>query len=115
MSRQPIDLKAVRQVRQELDELAREHPEAFDPERLPTTPEAVARAMRPRGRIGRPPSPDPTIAVAARLPRSVIEALDAIVAERRQSDPDITRQDILREAVSRYLAAQRRKGRRTGR
>jgi hypothetical protein len=112
MSRRAVDLKAVRQVRQELDALARKHPDAFDPERLPVTPEAVARAMRPRGRIGRPPSPDPTVAIAARIPRSVVEALDELVAERRRSDPDVTRQDLLREAVSRLLAAEKRKGRR---
>ncbi len=115
MSRQPVDLEAVRQVRQELDTLAREHPEAFNPERLPTTPEAVARAMRPRGRLGRPPSPDPTVAIAARLPRSMLDVLDMLVAERRGADPDVTRQDLLREAVSRYLAAEKRKGRRGSR
>jgi hypothetical protein len=115
MSRRPVDLETVRQVRQELDTLAREHPEAFDPERLPTTPQAVARAIRPRGRIGRPPSPDPTVPVPARLPRSMLEALDAILAERRRADPDVTRQDILREAVGHYLAAEKRKARRVGR
>jgi hypothetical protein len=109
MSRRAVDLEAVRQARQRLEELAREHPEAFDSERLPTTPEAVARAMRPRGRIGRPPSPDPTVAVAARIPRSMLQALDALAVERRRTDPDVTRQDLLREAVRRLLTAEKRK------
>ena len=112
MSRRAVDLETVRQARQRLEVLAREHPEAFDPERLPTTPEAVARALRPRGRPGRPPSPDPTIAVAARLPRSVMMALDEILAERKRTDPDVTRQDLLRLAVNRLLAAEKRKRRR---
>src|SRR3954453_8506534 len=82
-----------------LAELVREHPEAFDPERLPTTPEALERVI---GRVGRPPSPDPTIAVPTRLPRSMLRALDALLEMRRQENPALTRQDLLREAVARY-------------
>jgi hypothetical protein len=107
--RRPVDLATVRDARRRLAELAWEHPEAFDPERLPTSPEALARVMR---RVGRPPSPDPTIAVATRLPRSMLEALDALLQGRRQADPALTRQDLLREAVARYLKAERRKAKR---
>ena len=109
MRRRPVDLEAVRQVRQELDTLARERPQAFDPERLPTTPEAVARALRPRGRVGRPPSPDPTVALAARLPRSMLAGLEALLAERQRTEPGVTRQDLLREAVRRLLTSEKRK------
>ena len=106
MTRRAIDRAPVREARRRLAELAREHPEAVDPERRPPTPEALAQAMR---RVGRPPSPDPTIAVATRLPRSMLEALDALLQGRRQADPALTRQDLLREAVARYLKAERRK------
>jgi hypothetical protein len=63
-----------------------------------------------RKRGGRPPSPDPTTVVPARLNRSTVELLDAVLAARRMADPDLTRQDLLREAVGRFLAAERRKG-----
>jgi hypothetical protein len=53
MTRRPVDLATVRDVRRRLAEIAREHPEAFDPERLPTTPETVMDAIK----RGRPPSP----------------------------------------------------------
>jgi hypothetical protein len=59
-------------------------------------------------------SPDPTIAVPTRLPRSMMEALDELLEARRQEKPDLTRQDLMREAVERYLAAERRKARRAG-
>lgn len=106
MTRRPVDLATVRDVRRKLTRIAREHPEAFDPERLPTTPEALAAVIR---RVGRPPSPDPTIAVPTRLPRSMMQALDALLETRRQESPALTRQDLLREAVARYLRAERRK------
>jgi hypothetical protein len=106
MTRRPIDLGVVADVRRKLAKIAREHPEAFDPERLPTTPETLEQAMK---RVGRPPSPDPTIAVPTRLPRSMMQALDALLATRREQDPALTRQDLLREAVARYLRAERRK------
>jgi hypothetical protein len=89
-----------------LAELARKHPEAFDPERLLTTSEALERVL---GRVGRPPSPDPTIAVPTRLPRSMMQALDALLATRREQDPALTRQDLMREAVARHLRAEGRK------
>jgi hypothetical protein len=107
--RRPVNLATVRDARRRLAELARAHPEAFDPERLPTSSEALARVMRG---VGRPPSPDPTIAVATRLPRSMMEALDELLQGRRQADPTLTRQDLLREAVARYLKAERRKAKR---
>jgi transposase-like protein len=65
-------------------------------------------------RAGRPPTADPTLAVTARLPRSTVEALDALLRERRAETPAITRQDLLREAVGRFLAAEKRKARRSG-
>jgi hypothetical protein len=96
----------VRDVRHRLAGIVREHPEAFDPERLPTTPEALERVI---GRVGRPPSPDPTIVVPTRLPRSMMQVLDALLETRREQDPALTRQDLMREAVARYLRAERRK------
>ena len=39
-------------------------------------------------------------------------ALDEILAERQRTDPDVTRQDLLRLAVNRLLAAEKRKRRR---
>jgi hypothetical protein len=111
MTRRAVDLAVVRDVRRRLTELSRAHPEAFDPERLPTTPEALERVI---GRVGRPPSPDPTVAVPTRLPRSMMQALDALLETRRQANPALTRQDLMREAVARYLRAERRKaGRRS--
>jgi hypothetical protein len=101
--RQPIDLATVRDARRKLAQIAREHPEAFDPGRLPTTPEALEQAMK---RVGRPPSPDPTIAVPTRLPRSMMQALDELLEIRRQESPALTRQDLMREAVAHYLAAE---------
>jgi hypothetical protein len=106
MTRRAVDLATVRDARRKLARIAREHPEAFDPERLPTSPEALERAI---GRVGRPPSPDPTIAVPTRLPRSMMQALDDLLQARRQADPALTRQDLMREAVARYLRAEKRK------
>jgi hypothetical protein len=108
--RRPVDLAVVADVRRRLAEIAREHPEAFDPERLPTTPETVMDAIK----RGRPPSPDPTVAVPTRLPRSQMRALDELLAAHREANPALTRQDLMREAVERYLAAERRKVKRTG-
>ena len=109
MTRRPVDLATVRDVRRKLARITRKHPEAFDPERLLTTPEALERVIR---RVGRPPSPDPTIAVPTRLPRSMMVALDELLQTRREQDPALTRQDLLREAVARYLRAERRKAKR---
>ena len=106
MTRRPVDLAIVRDARRRLAEIARAHPEAFAPERLPTTPEALERVI---GRVGRPPSPDPTVAVPTRLPRSMMQALDELLQTRREQDPGLTRQDLMREAVARYLRAERRK------
>jgi hypothetical protein len=96
----------VRDVRHRLAGIARDHPEAFDPERLPTSHEALKQVI---GRVGRPPSPDPTIAVPTRLPRSMMQALDELLQTRREQDPALTRQGLMREAVARYLRAERRK------
>jgi hypothetical protein len=101
MTRKAVDLAVVRESRARLDALARAHPEAFAADRLPSTPEAVQAMLRLRGR---PPLADPTEAIALRLPRSLIADLDQRVAERRQSDPKVTRQDVLHDAVRLYLA-----------
>jgi hypothetical protein len=106
-----IDLPRARRALAKLDEIARDHPEAFDPARLPSTPRALARAMQERRPVGRPPSPDPAVPVPLRLPRSMLATLDALVAERRCTDPGATRQDLLREGMDRYLAAEKRKAR----
>lgn len=65
--------------------------------------------MRAMKRIGRPPAEDPTVAVTARLPRSMVEALDAVLRRRQAANPAATRQDMLREAVRRFLAAEKAK------
>lgn len=106
MTRQPINLAVIRDARRRLHEIARTNPEAFAPERLPTTPRTVMQAIK---RVGRPPSDDPTIAYPARLPRSMVEDLDRIVSEWQATQPGITRQDVLREAIRRFLDAERRK------
>ena len=43
----------------------------------------------------------------------MIEALDEILHKRQADKPSLTRQDLLREAVRRFLHAERRKARRT--
>lgn len=111
MNGRAINLAQVRSARDRLQQLAREHPEAFDPDRLPTTASAVMRAIK---RVGRPPAEDPTIAVPTRLPRSMVEALDGILHERQADKPSLTRQDLLREAIRRFLNTELRKARRTG-
>jgi hypothetical protein len=103
MTRRPVDLATVRDARRKLAEIARELPEAFAPERLPTTPEALEQVIR---RVSRPPSPDPTIAVPMRLLRSMMQALDDLLETRRQESSALTRQDLMREAVAHYLAAE---------
>jgi hypothetical protein len=92
MTCRSIDLEAVRQSRQRLKRLAQEHPEAFDPDRLPTTAEELAQAM------ARPKSDDPTVPLGIRLPASLIERIDAVVAEMqaRQSYRTVTRADAIR-------------------
>jgi hypothetical protein len=47
-----------------------------------------------------------------RLPRSMMQALDKLLETRRQESPALTRQDLLREAVARYLKTEQRKARR---
>jgi hypothetical protein len=44
----------------------------------------------------------------------MMQALDELLAARRQKTPALTRQDLMREAVERYLVAERRKVRRAG-
>jgi hypothetical protein len=97
MTRRPVDLAIVRDARRKLAEIAREHPEAL---------EQVIK------RVGRPPSPDPTIAVPTRLPCSTMQALDDLLETWRQESPALTRQDLMHEAVARYLRAERRKAKR---
>ena len=114
MSRRPIDLPRVQRALAKLDEIARDHPEAFDPDRLPSTPEALAAAMRGPRPVGRPPSPDPAVQIPLRVPRSMLTVLDTLVAERQRTDPGITRPEVIREAIGRYLAAAKRKAKRGG-
>jgi hypothetical protein len=102
-----VDLPRVRRALARLDEIAREHPEAFDPDRLPATPEALAKAMRRRP--GRPPSADPTVTVTMRLPGSLLAAVDAALEELRRRRPRATRQDVIREALAAYVACKRRR------
>jgi hypothetical protein len=106
VSRLPVDLVVVRAARRRLEQLARDHPKAFDPDRLPTTPRKLMQAMK---RVGRPPAEDPMVVVPARLPRSMVAALDALLQKRRAEQPEATRQDLLREAIGRFLRAERRK------
>ena len=47
-------------------------------------------------RIGRPPSADPAVVVAVRVPRSLVALLDAARGDR-------TRGDVVREAIWRWL------------
>ena len=74
---------------------------------LPGTP--FMRAMK---RIGRPPAEDPMVAVTARLPRSMVEALDTVLGHQQAANPAATRQDVMREAVRRFLATEQRKAKR---
>ena len=98
--RRPVDLMRARRALRRLDELARQHPEAFDPSRLPTTPQDLLHAMK---RIGRPPASDPTTVVMVRLPQSLIQALEKALVRRREEVPTATRQDLIREALLRML------------
>jgi hypothetical protein len=104
-----IDLPRAQRALARLDEIARDHPEAFDPDRLPLTPRELTMALK---RIGRPPAEDPTVAIPARLPRSMVRALDTVLEERRRAAPSLTRQDLLREAVASYLAGEKRRSKR---
>ena len=98
----------------QLDEHARAHPEAFAPDRLALLDAGEARQGAQRGargpatgrhgcaRIGRPPSEDPMVAVTCRLPRSLLARLDAARGDRNRGD-------VVREALERWLRAERRK------
>jgi Ribbon-helix-helix protein, copG family len=113
MSRKPpIDEIRTARALRKLDELARTHPEAFDPARLPSSPGELAAALgerqplatgQPR-RIGRPPSADPGVPVTVKLPRSMMAQLNAEVAA---SDPPLSRSDAVREAIRRWLKRRR--------
>lgn len=99
----PTDEIRVARARRKLDQLAQEHPEAFSPDRLPTTPSELAAALG-GPRIGRPPLDDPKGTITLRVTRTMLEALDAAAARC-----GITRQDALREAIRRWLRAERRR------
>ena len=45
MIKRPVDMERVRRSLARLDKLAETNPEAFDPERLPITAEAVGAAI----------------------------------------------------------------------
>ena len=112
--KRPVDeLRTARSLKR-LEEHRRAHPEAFDPSRLPRTPTALARALdealaahppikaQGASRIGRPPSDDPSIAVTSRLPRSLLARLDAARGDRNRGE-------VVREAIERWLRAERRR------
>lgn len=102
MSRRRVDeLRTARALRA-LDEHAAAHPEAFDPDRLPGTTSELAAAIGERRKVGRPASEDPTVSFGLRLPGSLVERIDAVRGER-------ARNDVVREAVERWL--QRRRSR----
>ena len=78
---------------------------AFDeahPEGVPATPPTMSQLNQALGGkpIGRPPSDDPTVAV--RIGRKLLAELDAARGDR-------TRQDVLREAVQRWLRLEQRR------
>jgi hypothetical protein len=100
MTPRPIDLPAVRRSRQRLRELALAHPEAFDPDRLPSTPKEVSEAM------ARPKSEDPTIPLGIRLPVSLIERIDGEVIEMQKKETyrTVTRADAIRALLIKALA-----------
>lgn len=101
MSRRRVDeLRTARALRR-LDEHAAAHPEAFDPDRLPRTASELAAALADRRKVGRPASEDPTVSFGLRLPGSLVERIDAARGER-------PRNDVVREAVERWLRAVRR-------
>ena len=90
--RKPVDELRVRRALAAFD---RDHPEGTVP--LTTSQLSVATGGKP---IGRPPSDDPTVTV--RIGRQLLAELDAARGER-------TRQDVLREAVQRWLRWERRR------
>ena len=80
---------------------------AFDeahPEGVPAKPPTMSQLNVALGGkpIGRPPSDDPKISIGVRLPASMLAELDAARGDR-------TRQDVLREAVQRWLRRERRR------
>ena len=99
MKRRVDEIATARALRK-LDELARDHPEAFAPDRLPSTPSALARALG--ARIGRPPSADPMVPLVVRAPRSLLAQLDAARGERGRGE-------VVREALERWFRAERRR------
>lgn len=103
-----VDELRARRALRKLDQHRHDHPEAFDVDRLPSTPSELAAALGERPRMGRPPSADPGMAVTFRLPRSMLAKLDAALQGR---DPPLTRQEAVREAVERWLSAGRRRKR----
>ena len=106
-----VDLAMVREARERLREIARDHPEAFA--RVPTTAGELEAVLEhdTRARRGRPPSADPTVAIATRLPRSMLAELETVLQQHQAEKEGTTMQDLLRLAVRRFLAAERRKAR----
>lgn len=102
MKRRVDEIRAGRALR-ELDRLARDDPAAFDLDRLPSTPGALARALGER-RMGRPPSADPMQVTPVRLPGSLVARLDAARGDR-------SRGEVVREALERWLKSIRRRPR----
>ncbi len=111
-----IDLPRVKASLSRLDDLARDHPAAFDPARLPTSERELKATLdhdtSAKRRAGRPRAEDPTVTVTARLPQSVVADLEHVLALRRADAPRTTMQHLLREAVGKLIAGEQRKRRR---
>jgi predicted glycosyltransferase len=104
MTRRPIDLPAVRRARAELARLAVEHPEAFDPDRLPVTAEAVGATLEADDMANRKKA-DPVVPLGVRLPQSMLDRIDAVAADmqRRETYRTVTRADAIRFLLLRAL------------
>ena len=89
-----VDELGVRRVLKAFDEA---HPEGLQAK--PPTMSQLNQALGGKP-IGRPPSDDPTVPV--RIGRQLLAELDAARGDR-------TRQDVLREAVQRWLRRERRR------
>jgi metal-responsive CopG/Arc/MetJ family transcriptional regulator len=58
---------------------------------------------------GRPRAVDPMMALTIRLPQSLMAALDGVLELRQRGEPGMTKQDLIRDAIARYIAPPRRK------
>ena len=98
MKRRVDEVRVARALKR-LDKLARDHPTAFDPARLPSTPAALAEALGEK-RMGRPPSADRMQMMSVRVPPALLTQLDEARADR-------SRGMVVREALERWLRRRR--------